>query len=119
MQYDLSPEAAACLCFFDPFEAERIWKGFRIMSDFTANHGALSATPSLARAARRTWSAITSPVRGYLQRQAIYRELSDLDDRMLADIGLNRSEVYAVASGIRRPQGMVPRSKSGGLFDIV
>ncbi|HUA55827.1 MAG TPA: DUF1127 domain-containing protein [Candidatus Sulfotelmatobacter sp.] len=89
------------------------------MSDFTANHGALRATPSLARTARQTWQAITSPVRGYLQRQAIYRELSDLDDRMLADIGLNRSEVYAVANGIRRPQGTLPHGKAGDLFDIV
>lgn len=89
------------------------------MSDFTANQGALRATPSLARAARRTWSAITSPVRGYLQRQAIYRELTDLDDRMLADIGLHRSEVHAVASGIRRPEGTLPRGKAAGLYDIV
>jgi uncharacterized protein YjiS (DUF1127 family) len=60
---------------------------------------------AVATAAKRTWNVVTGPLRGYLQREAAYRELSDLDDRMLSDIGLNRSDVYAVASGLRRTTG--------------
>ncbi len=90
------------------------------MSDFTANLGALRAHPSsLARAALRTWDTVTGPLRDYLRRTAVRRELADLDDRMLADIGLNRGDVFAVASGLRRPNGQAPRGKAAGLTDII
>ncbi len=104
-----------------PFETDGFAKGFTNMSDFTANGGLLAtrSTPSLARVAKRTWDAITTPVRAYLQREAVYRELTDLDDRMLADIGLNRGDVFAVASGLRRPNGQAPRGKAAGLTDII
>ena len=76
------------------------------MSDFTAAFGALRANPSvLARAAVLTWDTVTGPVRGYLRRTALHRELSELDDRMLADIGLNRADIYAVKHGLRRADG--------------
>jgi uncharacterized protein YjiS (DUF1127 family) len=64
-----------------------------------------SAPAAVATAAKRTWHAVTGPVRAHLQRQAVYRELSDLDDRMLSDIGLNRSDVESVANGLRGTTG--------------
>ena len=42
------------------------------------------SAPLLAAAAKRAWNTVTAPVRSYVQRDAIYRELSGLDDRMLA-----------------------------------
>jgi len=53
----------------------------------------------LVDAAKRAWGAVSAPVRGYLRREAVYRELTELDDRMLADIGLSRGDIGAVASG--------------------
>jgi uncharacterized protein YjiS (DUF1127 family) len=67
------------------------------------------SAPVLAAAAKRAWSTVTAPVRGFVQREAVYRELSELDDRMLADIGLNRADVYAVANGLRRADGTAPK----------
>src|SRR5271154_2346767 len=52
--------------------------------------GGSASTLALA-AAKRTWDVVTAPVRAYLQREAVYRELTELDDRMLSDIGLNRA----------------------------
>lgn len=63
------------------------------------------SAPVLAAAAKRAWNTVTAPVRSYVQREAVYRELGELDDRMLADIGLHRSDVYAVANGLRRADG--------------
>ena len=65
--------------------------------------GGSAAARPLAYAAKRTWDALTAPVRGYLRREAVYRDLTEMDDRMLADIGLNRGDVHAVASGIQPP----------------
>jgi uncharacterized protein YjiS (DUF1127 family) len=67
--------------------------------------GGSAPAAAVATAAKRTWDVVTSPVRAYLQREAVYRELSELDDRMLSDIGLNRSDVYAVANGLRGTTG--------------
>jgi uncharacterized protein YjiS (DUF1127 family) len=63
--------------------------------------GRPASAQTLATAAKRTWNVVTAPVRAYLQREAVYRELTELDDRMLSDIGLNRSDVFAVANGLR------------------
>jgi uncharacterized protein YjiS (DUF1127 family) len=67
--------------------------------------GRPTSAQTLATAAKRTWDVVTGPVRAYLQREAVYRELTELDDRMLSDIGLNRVDVYAVANGLRSASG--------------
>lgn len=38
-------------------------------------------------------------VEGWRQRQATYAELSALDDRLLADLGIQRSDIGAIAEG--------------------
>jgi uncharacterized protein YjiS (DUF1127 family) len=62
--------------------------------------GQSAPASAFAAAAKQVWNTVSGPVRAYVQRETVYRELAELDDRMLADIGLNRSDVYAVASGI-------------------
>jgi uncharacterized protein YjiS (DUF1127 family) len=64
--------------------------------------GASSPVASLAGAAKRVADVVAAPVRAYLHRETVYRELAELDDRMLADIGLNRGDIGAVAEGLRR-----------------
>jgi uncharacterized protein YjiS (DUF1127 family) len=64
--------------------------------------GGSAPAVAVATAAKRTWDVVSGPVRAYLQREAAYRELAELDDRMLSDIGLNRADVYAVANEPRR-----------------
>jgi uncharacterized protein YjiS (DUF1127 family) len=66
--------------------------------------GTSSPVATLAGAAKRVADVVTAPVRAYLQREAVYRELAELDERMLADIGLNRGDIGAVAEGLRRSE---------------
>src|SRR5262249_12882902 len=58
---------------------------------------------TLFAAAKWTAGKVAAPVRAYLQRDRIYRELTELDDRMLADIGIDRGDIHAVARGCFRP----------------
>jgi uncharacterized protein YjiS (DUF1127 family) len=79
------------------------------MKLFADNGSALLGGPStpiatLAGVAKRVADVVATPVRAYLHREAVYRELSELDDRMLADIGLNRGDIGAVAEGLRRSE---------------
>jgi uncharacterized protein YjiS (DUF1127 family) len=64
--------------------------------------GSSSPIATLAGAAKRVADVVTAPVRAYLHRETVYRELTELDDRMLADIGLNRGDIGAVAEGLKR-----------------
>jgi uncharacterized protein YjiS (DUF1127 family) len=58
---------------------------------------------TLFAAAKWTAGKVAAPVRAYLHREQVYRELRELDDRMLADIGLDRGDIDAVARGGYRP----------------
>jgi uncharacterized protein YjiS (DUF1127 family) len=64
-----------------------------------------------AGAVKQVFNKVAAPVRAYLEREATYRELVDLDDRMLADIGLARSDISAVASGLQRTRGGLAQRK--------
>ncbi|MFW6077097.1 MAG: DUF1127 domain-containing protein [Hyphomicrobiales bacterium] len=56
---------------------------------------ALNATPNFL-------SRIASGVRGYLTRAEAERQLEALDERLLNDIGLKRSEIHHMVWGGRR-----------------
>ncbi len=45
------------------------------------------------------WQSLNESVHTYLQRDRAYRELTLLDDRLLADIGLNRGEIAQAVLG--------------------
>lgn len=45
-------------------------------------------------------SALAMPYKVWRDYQETYRELSELDDRMLADIGISRSDIPRVAAGV-------------------
>ena len=64
--------------------------------------GGQNPASTLFAAAKWTVAKVAAPVRAYLHREAVYRELTELDDRMLSDIGLNRGDIEAVASGRHR-----------------
>jgi uncharacterized protein YjiS (DUF1127 family) len=81
------------------------------MRDFAHDGGALLARPTtpsapFAHAAKQGWRWLTAPVRAFLQREFVIRELSTLDERSLSDIGLTRSDLPAVAGGMYRRGGL-------------
>ena len=63
--------------------------------------GGQNPASTLLAAAKWTVGAVVAPVRAYLHREAVYRELIELDDRMLSDIGLSRGDIEAVSQGKR------------------
>jgi uncharacterized protein YjiS (DUF1127 family) len=81
------------------------------MRDFVHDGLALLAPPPtsqspFAHAVKRAWAWATAPVRAFLQREFVMRELTSLDERSLSDIGLTRSDLPAVAGGMYRRGGL-------------
>jgi uncharacterized protein YjiS (DUF1127 family) len=72
----------------------------------TATEAALSTVSAIASGFDR---AILRPLRAMHQARVGYRELAALDDRQLADIGLNRSEI---ALALTAPQRVISRRPS-------
>ena len=75
------------------------------MSDFADHTPTLLARgaghrPVFAPAIKTLWSWLTAPVRGFFERELVLRELASLGDRDLADIGLSRADIPAVARGM-------------------
>ncbi|HEX4299142.1 MAG TPA: DUF1127 domain-containing protein [Devosia sp.] len=44
------------------------------------------------------------------EKRRTYAELMQLDDHLLRDIGLNRSDLHRMMAGQRTPHGRIPRS---------
>jgi len=42
-----------------------------------------------------------APLKRYLRRHQLVRDLKDMDDRLLDDIGITRFDIRAVAEGVR------------------
>jgi uncharacterized protein YjiS (DUF1127 family) len=59
----------------------------------------------LAGLARLVHDKVIAPARRRARLRAGQRELARLDDRLLRDIGLTRSQVHAAAYGLVRPCG--------------
>lgn len=48
-----------------------------------------------------TLSKFLAPLKRYLRRHQLVRDLKDMDDRLLDDIGITRFDIRAVAEGVR------------------
>lgn len=70
---------------------------------------------SLIRAIGRGLKALAAPYRVWREYQNTYAELSQLDDRMLSDIGIARSDIPRVAAGLWAPQARMERVVKIGL----
>jgi uncharacterized protein YjiS (DUF1127 family) len=67
---------------------------------------ATTGIDGFAHAAKQIWAWLTAPVRAFFQRELVMRELTALDARSLADIGLTRSDLPAVTRGLYRRGGL-------------
>jgi len=45
------------------------------------------------------------------EKRRTYAHLIELDDRLLRDIGLNRSDLHLMMTGTRTPHGTSPRGR--------
>ena len=63
----------------------------------------------------RGLKALAAPYKVWREYQDTYAELSQLDDRMLADIGIARSDIPRVAAGLWAPQARMERLVKVGL----
>ena len=69
----------------------------------------------VGRGLKATVSAFAAPYKVWREYQETYAELSQLDDRMLSDIGIVRSDIPRVAAGLWAPQARMERIVKLGL----
>jgi len=66
--------------------------------DTVANNAATAAAPSISTALGRFVFALGRAAESWHERRSAFRELSALDDRMLKDIGITRSDIPSVVA---------------------
>ncbi len=64
---------------------------------------------AIGRGLKTVLGAVAAPYKVWREYQETYSELSQLDDRMLSDIGITRSDIPRVASGLWAPQERMER----------
>jgi uncharacterized protein YjiS (DUF1127 family) len=70
---------------------------------------------AIGRGVKAVFRALASPYQVWREYQDTYSELTSLDDRMLADIGISRSDIPRVAAGLWAPQARMERMVKVGL----
>jgi uncharacterized protein YjiS (DUF1127 family) len=75
-----------------PADVERTAQALR-------NRILLDTVAAFTREAGRVLAAAAQPLSGWWARTQVHDELMALDDRMLADIGISRADIPAVAAG--------------------
>lgn len=63
---------------------------------------------AVGRGLRKIVAAAFAPYRVWHDYQSAFAELSALDDRMLADIGITRADIPRVAAGVWTPETRTP-----------
>jgi uncharacterized protein YjiS (DUF1127 family) len=70
---------------------------------------------NLFRVIGRGLAGLAAPYKVWREYQNTYAELAQLDDRMLSDIGIARSDIPRVAAGLWAPQARMERVVKIGL----
>jgi uncharacterized protein YjiS (DUF1127 family) len=83
-----------------------------------AETAAAAEGPSLVEALGGVVIALGKAVGRWQERRTAVRELSELDDRMLSDIGISRSEIPAVVAGRTRAAAMAPAAVDGDALEV-
>jgi uncharacterized protein YjiS (DUF1127 family) len=63
---------------------------------------------------RRLRIGVIEPVRSWRRRRAAFEALLELDDHLLKDIGIRRSDAWAAANGLL-PLNDIPNEPHGGV----
>jgi uncharacterized protein YjiS (DUF1127 family) len=70
---------------------------------------------AVGRGLKAVFGVVAAPYKVWREYQETYHELSQLDDRMLSDIGITRSDIPRVAAGLWAPQERMERIVKLGL----
>jgi uncharacterized protein YjiS (DUF1127 family) len=70
---------------------------------------------AIGRGFKAAFRAVVAPFKVWRDYQDTYSELASLDERMLADIGISRSDIPRVAAGLWAPQARMERIVKVGL----
>lgn len=85
-----------------------------LMARKMRNQMLFESIATLARPTGRALAWLASPLTAWWTRTQVYDELMGMDDRMLDDIGISRSDIPAVASGGYQPAVLpAPRLVAG------
>jgi uncharacterized protein YjiS (DUF1127 family) len=70
---------------------------------------------AVGRGIKSAAATLAAPYKVWREYQDTYAELTQLDDRMLSDIGIARSDIPRVAAGLWAPQARMERVVKIGL----
>jgi uncharacterized protein YjiS (DUF1127 family) len=70
---------------------------------------------AIGRGVKAVLGTVAAPYKVWREYQDTYSELGSLDDRMLSDIGITRSDIPRVAAGLWAPQARMERIAKVGL----
>lgn len=89
----------------------------RLLSDIGISRTEIAAAAALcckeeAVAKPSAWSKLAARLRREVARRRTVRELSAMSDEMLADIGIDRADIPAVAAALAADQGIAAREET-------
>lgn len=95
----------------------------RLLSDIGISRAEIAATAVIccqeeARKGRSVWTALADWLRREAARRRTVRELSAMSDEMLADIGIARAEIAAVAAAVAADQPVTARGDETAAAEV-
>jgi uncharacterized protein YjiS (DUF1127 family) len=86
-------------------EVDREWQYLRMLGRDLSARGVLGSRRALVGLVRAIGDVVLKPVQRRLRCRAGARRMMELDDHLLKDIGIRRSEIRAAAYGLLKVRG--------------